>query len=161
MSSNIYKEYILAKYGEKLKEFRYTVPETAFYNPAYGLNGKTATLTIYSKNMIELVPNRVGSMDQGVKYAGDVNEIMGFKIIPRVDPDDYYDGYPFLIIIEAEKIHIYETTADPRNTGGIRYYFAVDRPSDLTADKLGTITGLELPVTNGRLETAVWKYCDH
>jgi len=158
MSSNIYQEYILAKYGEKLKEFTYTVPETAFYNPAFGLNGKTATLTTYSKNMIELVPNRVGSIDQGVKYAGDVNEIMGFKIIPRVEPDDFDDGHPFLIIIETEKIHIYETTADVRYNGGIRYYFAVDRPSELTADKLAMITGFELPVTNGRLETAVWRY---
>lgn len=156
--STIYKEYISAKYGEKLKDFTYTVPENGFYDPGYGLNSKTVTLTTYSKNLIELVPNRVGSIDQGVKYSGDVNAICRFKIIPRMKPNDFDGGRPFLIVIEAKKIHIYETTADPRHTGGLRYYFAVDRPNDLTDDKLAKVTGIEFPVVNGRLETAVWHY---
>ena len=156
--STIYQDYILAKYGEKIMEFTYTVPENAFYNPGYGLNGKTITLVAYSKNLIELVPNRVGSIDQGVSYTGDVNKIQGFKIIPRVEPDDFDDGCPFLIVIETEKIYLYETTADNRYTGGIRYYFAVDRPNELTDDKISQIKCVELPVIDGRLDTANWTY---
>jgi hypothetical protein len=156
--SNIYQEYRDNKYGQELAELQYTIPPNTF-DPGYLLNGKTATLKLYEKNLIEFLPNRVGYIDQGVKYPGDIRKVTHFILVPRIEPDDDFRT-PFLVVFDPEYVYLYETTSDIRFTGGLRFYFSTRRPDSLTDTAILQVQGIELSASSRdvRLDTVKWYY---
>lgn len=157
--SNIYQQYRDNKYGQELTELQYTVPQNTF-DPGYLLNGKTVTLKRYENNVIEFLPNSVGSIDQGVKFPGDISKVTQFILVPRIDPDDDYFRTPFLVVFDHESVYLYETTSDSRFIGGLRFYFSTRRPDSLTDSAILLVQGIELSASSPDvlLDTVNWYY---
>ncbi len=154
-----YQDYLAAKYGSDFETLQFTIPNRNIFEPQCMLNGKSFNLKLWEKGFIELLPHYAGSIDQGVKYEGDIRKVSQFIIVPRIEPDDDFRT-PFLVVFDDVFAHLYELTNDVRVQGGLRYYFSTQLPDSLTGVGISNVQGIELSASSpdARLDTVKWHF---